>query len=164
MSVQSDFNLSLSVSQTVQVGGQDVTVTLQSAGPAGSLTAATTPASQKSHKQTIAVDVGASVVLDLTNLSLEIANADDTDILTVDFTNLKLLQAKFRTATGNLHPITVQPAAADGYPIGERKLFGNACDGFFGPQNQQVVDATHKFIEFSSPGPATIDVILVAGG
>lgn len=162
MTVQSDFNLALSATESIQVAGQQVSVTVQSAGPTGSLTATTTPASKGRWKGTISVN--GTVEIDLTNLSEVVANDDDSETLTKDFTGWKILQAKFRTALANgAVVVTIAPGDTNGYPIGTRVLEGNACDGFFRPNNSNEVGPTSKMIKLTSLSAVSIDVVLVAG-
>ena len=159
---QSDFNLALVATQEVEVAGQQLSITLQSAGPTGSLTATTTPAIEKSWKATISVN--GTVEIDLTDLELEIEVAGETAVVSLDFTGLKILQAKFRTALANgAVLITVAPGDTNGYPIGTRPLEGNAADGFFRPNNPNAVGPTSKIIKLSSLSATSIDVVLVAG-
>ena len=162
MPVQSDFNLSLTATESVQVAGQQVSVSVQSAGPSGSLTATTTPAAKGRWKGTISVN--GTVEIDLTNLPEVVSNDSDSETLTKDFTGWKILQAKFRTALANGSVlITVAPGNANGYPIGTRPLEGNAADGFFRPNNPNAVGPTSKIIKLTSASATSIDVVLVAG-
>lgn len=162
MSVQSDFNLTLVTTQTVEVAGQQVAVTLQSAGPTGSLTASTTPAAKKNWKGTFTVN--GTTEIDLTDLTEEVEIDGETAEISKDFTGLKLLQAKFRTTVGTgATVVTVEPGDTNGYPIGTRELEGNAGDGFFRPNNASEVGPTSKIIKLTSSDPATIDLVLVAG-
>lgn len=159
---QSDFNLTLVATQEVEVAGQQVSITLQSAGPTGSLTATTTPANEKNWKGTIAVN--GTVEIDLTALVMEIEVAGETVEVEIDFTGLKVLQAKFRTALANGAVLcTVAPGDTNGYPIGTRPLEGNGCDGFFRPHNSNEVGPTSKKVKFTSLSAVSIEVVLVAG-
>lgn len=163
MTVQSDFNFTLRIVKTLSVGGQNVSVSLESAGPNGTLNGTTEPAIEEGWKGS-AVAVNGTVEIDLTDLSLVVESGEDSTTLDIDLTGLKILQAEFRTPTGNGSTlVTVSPGDTNGYPIGTYPLEGNAIAGFFRPNNANSVGPTSKMIKLVSLAAATIDILLVAG-
>lgn len=162
MSVQADFNLSCRITRSLLIGGQQVSVALDSPGPVGSLTETTDPASQEGWKGSLSVN--GDRLIDLTELSLAVSSGGESTELPIDLTGKALLQVKFRTPVGNGNvAIEVSPGDTNGYPIGSRVLEANSADGFFRPNNPNVVGPTSKIIKLHSAAAATIDVLIVAG-
>ncbi len=119
MSVSAKFNLILSVVETLALGldeAPDTTTTHDLKHAVKTLGATSTPPATQvwSDKRTLAAGTD---TFDLAALPGPLGT-------TLDFTGLKVQLALFQTDPANTSPITVKPAAANGYDI-----FGSAGEG-----------------------------------